>query len=107
MLQILLLESHHPSSDKVSHPRPHGCDLHETLIPDAHVLCHHVWPVGREGQKSTSERFNERVGREDGKDRKERSQWSKGMRCGTGGRRGEEGQEGEESRRGSVGGGRE
>lgn len=74
-LQILSLESYHPSSDKVPHPRPHSSNLHETLIPDAHVLCHHVWPVGR-GEGTVwdflSERYNERVGEEDRKVRKDK-----------------------------------
>lgn len=44
------MHSHHPSSDKVSHPRSHSSNLHEALIPDAHVLCHHVRPARKEHQ---------------------------------------------------------
>lgn len=41
-------KSHHPGSDKISHPCPHSSNLHKTLIPDAHVFCHHVRPVRKE-----------------------------------------------------------
>lgn len=44
------MESHHPSSDKVSHPCPHCSNLHKALIPDAHVFCHHVRPAREEDQ---------------------------------------------------------
>lgn len=43
--------SHHPRSDEVSHPRPDSGNLHKTLVPDAHVLCHHVRPRRKEDQK--------------------------------------------------------
>lgn len=44
-------KSHHPSSDKISHPCPHRSNLHKTLIPDAHVFCHHVRPARKESAR--------------------------------------------------------
>ena len=45
------LRSHHPRCDKVSHPRPHGSNLHKALIPDAHVICHQVRPEREEDKE--------------------------------------------------------
>lgn len=46
-LNIKAKYSDHPSGDEVSHPGSHGCDLHEALVPDAHVVSHHVRPASR------------------------------------------------------------
>lgn len=46
-LNIKAEYSDHPSGDEVSHPGSHGCDLHEALVPDAHVVGHHVRPASR------------------------------------------------------------
>lgn len=35
---------HHPRCHKISHPRSYSSHLHEALVPDAHVLRHHVRP---------------------------------------------------------------
>lgn len=51
-----VLESYHPSSDKVSHPRPHCGNLHETLVPDAHVFCHHVGPARKEAREEKGQK---------------------------------------------------
>lgn len=42
-------QSDHPGGDEVAHPRSHRGDLHEALVPDAHVVRHHVRPAGGEG----------------------------------------------------------
>lgn len=46
-LNIRAKNSDHPSGDEVSHPGSHSSDLHEALVPDAHVVGHHVRPAGR------------------------------------------------------------
>lgn len=44
------LESHHPRRHKIPHPCPYSSHLHQTLVPDAHVLRHHVRTAERETQ---------------------------------------------------------